>query len=568
MADETTDVDAGEMTLVAERVSAMAYASLITTVYTSSDLFFAAAPLQYQPYYFRVVRKCQQFYDGFVPGFHGTNNGIFSSRIAAALCSGLAQKVVGGNVGFRAAAGSNDYETVSWVSHRWAKKVHFSTFSRQAVEYANAFGTSMIKLNRDSMGNFFPQACRMDDFTYSEDGSGNVQDAKTLIVAFASTDKGDAGQPADGKTYFLVEHRFFVGGVSQAYWYSASGQRYAFPVDERVPMVCYEVCAVPVSYGYQQHILNSYTPASWESLPAEIKKSINERYGWIIVNKPMRLPFAAGCLGAWVMKCGGYDGTAPNMPFGKSLLRDIFTELAEYDIYETFKNVDVHNGKGVVFTPKSQDMSDLAPATAVDVAGRQITVPPVAATGPFQQRADSVQTLPGDPDTMKPFANQFDLRADQWVTLKNDCLRSMATKLHMSPKVISASLALVEGMGQKTATEIDSDDDSTIEWVTTQREIYSEPLNDMLECLLSSMGKVGNVEVKFGDVALKDKAKATETVVKQLQAHLISQADAIRELNPELDEEQIQAKIAACQAEKSADDMQKSAFPDVAGEFK
>src|SRR5574344_226547 len=108
MADETTDVDAGEMTLVAERVSAMAYASLITTVYTSSDLFFAAAPLQYQPYYCRVVRKCQQFYDGFVPGFHGTNNGIFSSRIAAALCSGLAQKVVGGSVGFRAAAGSND----------------------------------------------------------------------------------------------------------------------------------------------------------------------------------------------------------------------------------------------------------------------------------------------------------------------------------------------------------------------------------------------------------------------------------------------------------------------------
>ena len=90
----------------------------------------------------------------------------------------------------------------------------------------------------------------------------------------------------------------------------------------------------------------------------------------------------------------------------------------------------------------------------------------------------------------------------------------------------------------------------------------------MIECLLSSMGKVGNVEVRFGDVALKDKAKATDTIAKQLQAHLISQPDAIRELNPELDEEQVQAKIAACQSEKQQEMQSQSAFPDMAGEFK
>ena len=59
---------------------------------------------------------------------------------------------------------------------------------------------------------------------------------------------------------------------------------------------------------------------------------------------------------------------------------------------------------------------------------------------------------------------------------------------------------------------------------------------------------------------------------KKLPASPVSIAQRVyailRELNPELDEEQVQAKIAACQSEKQQEMQSQSAFPDMAGEFK
>lgn len=579
MADSET-VQSTNLDQAVMAVSEMASACLNSVVYTTSDLFFATAPVQYQPYYFEIVRKCQQFYDGFVPLLHGIGRGVFSTRIAAALCSGLSKKIVGGQIGFKPGAGQADFRCVSWVSHRWSPDVNFNVFARNAVEWALAMGTSLIKLNRDAFGHYYPQTVRMDDFTFATDAKGDLESCRSLVKGYSSTmrpepgDGKDGEKKAEGLTYFLTELRYFKSGVEEATWIDpTTGQRYVIPIDCREPMAVWEVVQCSVSSGTQHHILGNASPVPWEAIPEAVQKAINKDYGWIIVGKPQRLPFAHGCLGAWLMRNDGYDGTMPNMSVGKSLLRDIFTELAEYDIYESYKNIDVFNGQGMVFTPKAVDMSDLAPAIAINAAGEQVQVPvgslPTGAVpqagnlgGAFPVRPRNQQTLPGDEDKVKPFCNQFELRADEWQKLSDGCLRSMATKLHMSPKVISAALAL-GGLGQKTATEVDSDDDSTMDWIEEERENFSHPLNLMIECLLSVNGFVGNAEVKFGNVGLRSKKDQVDIVTKELEAHLISFDDAIRELNPELDEEQIQAKIAACKAEKDQEkaDQQMSAFP-------
>jgi len=568
MSETVTTYD--DLSQVAGSVSAMAAACVISTVYSTSDIFFATVPTQYQPFYFLVVRRCQQFYDGFVPELHGTTQWVFSTRLAAALCGGVANKIVGPKVGFRAGAGTSDYETVSWLSHQWAEQVDFSTFLRQATEYAAALSTSLMKINRDQNGVYYPQAVRMDDFTFTADARNELVEAKCLVKAYESTmpldEKKARGDGAQGDTYFLVERRFFQGAVGVFKWRDQKGREYRVPDDQRVPMCEYQVIKVPVAYGVAQHVLSTGRAAEvgWDELPEDVQKSINKEYGFARVGVPFRLPFATGCLGAWLLPFNGFDGSVPNFPVGKALTRDIFVELAEYDIYESFKNVDVHNGKGQVLTPKSQSMEDVLPAYAVNVAGVMEMRSSASQPGgsPFAPRASNIETLPGQsPDQMKPIVNQFSLRAQDWQTLQDGTLRSIASKIHMSPKVISQALAASQAGGQKTATEVDSDDDSTIDMITLHRGIIAKQVNKLIECVLSCTGHVGNAEVVFGNVGLRSKDKAIDYISKALQAHVITRADAIRELNPELDEEQLQKKIAECQAEEQSDRENETNFP-------
>jgi len=564
--------DSSQINQVAASLTAMAAACLISTVSTSSDAFFAMAPVQYQPFYRYVIRRCQQFFDGYVPELHGAYNWVFSTRLCSSICEGVANKIVGPKVGFRGGAGASDPATVSWISHQWAPKVKFSTFCRQAVDYAAGLSTSLIKLDRNDQGDYVPMAVRLDDFTFSVDARNELTETRCLIKAFASTMPSKKGG-SNGETYFLVEHRFFKGCESNIIFRPKNGKTYTIPKDERAPYAEYQVMKVSISYGAEQHILgmSDAEPIRWEDLHKDVQESINRNFGFARIGVPFRLPFANGCLGAWLMPFNGFDSSAPNMPFGKALFRDCFTELCEYDIYETFKNIDVHNGKGQVLTPKSQTMQDLIPTVLVDPAGNPMSYQQnfgkQAGGSPFDKSADRITMMPGDPEGMKPIINQFSLRSEDWQRLQDGNLRAIAMKVHMTPKTLSSSLAEAQGGAPKTATENESEDDATIDWISLQRGIMAEPINQMIECLLSVTGHTGNAEVVFGNIGLRSETKVLQDCSLSVQNHFMTRADAIRKLNPDLDEEQLTKKIAECEAEAKADAENAAVFPKLDGEF-
>ena len=554
-----TELTAGNLELVNQRVSAMAVACYLSVVYTSSDMFFALAPSAYQPYYLQVVRRCQQFYDGYVPGLHNNADGIVSSRLGSALCSSLARKIVGSAVGFKNGAGSNDFNAVSWLSHRWAKGNKFTIFCKRSTDYMLGFGTSLIKLNRTADGKYWPDCCRLDDFTFTETADGELKEVRSLIKAYQNVD----GLDKDPSSYFLVDHRFFKGQAGVSLWTDSEGKRFMFPKEDRIPYVEYEVVRVMNVGGTQSHQLGNASPVEWDNLPEAVKKAINRDYGAYKIGEPIPLPFSKGCLGAWLLKADGYDGSAPNMPFGKSILRDILIDLAQYDIIQSFASRDINNGQGQVLTPKALDMSDMAQQVVRKADGTETTM--TIANDPYSPRSANYQMPDGqDINSNKPIVNQFDLRADQWRALLDGKLRDIATKLNLSPKVLSASLAQ-DQPSQKTATEVDSDDDSTVDWVETMRGCVADQLNELIEELLSVNGINGNAEVKFGNVGLRSKAKALADIQVELQNHLITTEEAIRELHPEMDEDQIQLLIAKCNAEKQADKESQPLFPDLGG---
>lgn len=523
-----------EVMAAADSYAAVGNAVSLSKTYSSSDCFFSNAPLAYQPYYFHVMRKCQQFYDGYVPGIHDNSDGIYSTRMAASICGGLANKTVGAEIGFRCGSGEADRKALEYVGHRWSKKVHLQTFCRQAIEYAYALGNSLIKINVASNGDRWVSAVRGDQYVFAEGAMGELTDVKCLVNAYSDTD----GKKND--VYMLIEHRFLKNSPKKAKWRNSEGEEFEFEADSQIPYVSFEVVKADVAYGMKLDALYVAQPIkNFDDIPKSVVRAINKDYGSYKLNEPMPMPFPSGNIGAWNLKSNGYDGNVPNMPFGKSILKDIWVELAEYDIYTSFCDKDVNNGQGTVFTPKSMDITDLNPSIGVDQNGMELVSTPREA---YRKVVSNIQVLDGvDGEKSKPFVNQFSLRAQEWERLQDNCLRRMAAKLHMSPKVIASFLG--KEAVDKTATEIDSEDDTTVDWVRIQRSIFKPCFDELIETVLSSEGINGNVEMRFGSIGSKSRKIMLDEIAIMMEHNLISRTEAMRELFEDKDEIQLNELI-------------------------
>jgi len=154
--------------------------------------------------------------------------------------------------------------------------------------------------------------------------------------------------------------------------------------------------------------------------------------------------------------------------------------------------------------------------------------------------------VPGlDPQTQKPIITQFEMRVDEHEREDMKILKSIATIVGVSPRAIASFLIQ---NGEKTDDQIQSEDDTVTQWIKTHREDYIEGLNEIVECILNYEGKAENVEVRFASDGLLKGDKQLESVKTRLEMGVIDIEDAVRELNPDLDEEQLKKKIAKAQA--------------------
>lgn len=537
---------------VSDTQSAIANAIRTSKTYSQNDEFFACAPQVYQPYYFSIMRKNIQFYEGYVPGIHDNSDGVYSTHMASAICGGLANKTVGSDISFRMGSGEGNQADLNYISHIWSKRVNFQTFARQAIEYSYATGVSLIKLNIDDKGNQYPSSVRGDLFVFSEDARGEIRDLKCLVKCYSSTMQ-------EGKSFLLLEHRYFKNETSKTLWTNSEGESFVFEDVKSMPYVTYEIVRAQV--GTANKTNNSVWETSdrleWKQVPDDVKEVVNKDYGCYKINRENRLPYKPDCLGAWLLKSNGYDGTCPNMPFGKSILKDIWVELAEYDIYASFCDKDVNNGQGQVFTPKQYSIDNLG-AINNQLVNQYGQVMPTDIYEGAYRKVRNMQQIDGDPDKIKPFCNQFSLRANEWEKLQDNCLRRMAAKLHMSPKVIASFLG--KEAVEKTATEVVNDDDSTIEWVKIQRSIFKPKFDELIEAVLSKEGRMGNVIVRFGSIGSKPRKQKLEEIAIMLKYHLTTREEAMREIYEEMDENQLNDLINKSQAEA---DKEATYVPDI-----
>ena len=131
----------------------------------------------------------------------------------------------------------------------------------------------------------------------------------------------------------------------------------------------------------------------------------------------------------------------------------------------------------------------------------------------------------------------------------DDCLKRIAVKWGMSPKILSSFLA--QGQAQMTATQIDSEDDISIAFITQTRANFKGAINRLLETTLNVYGYTHDVDIQFASPSIVNKDRILDRVLKKLEAGLIDIEEAIREINPDEDEETIQAKVDAAKQQQA-----------------
>ena len=138
--------------------------------YSNSSVFYSLVNYSFLNYYQKVVRKSQEWLDGFDPAFHKASNGIFSSRIGAKITNGITKQLFGRGLVFVKGSGSTDNDTVDFISHKWQKKAKFSPFVKNIIGYTVSLGTSLGKINvkwKDGKQELWCQALREDYFYFS-----------------------------------------------------------------------------------------------------------------------------------------------------------------------------------------------------------------------------------------------------------------------------------------------------------------------------------------------------------------------------------------------------------------
>ena len=179
---------------------------------------------------------------------------------------------------------------------------------------------------------------------------------------------------------------------------------------------------------------------------------------------------------------------------------------------------------------------------------------------PLQGMPDRVETIKGvNPEDQKAIVEQFETRAAEWQLIKENCLKNIATKWGMSPKILNSFLAV--GQVQQTATQIDSEDDISIAFINLTRSYFIDALDKLLETTLNYYGKPADVHIEFSSPSLINKDRIIQRASNLRAEGIIDTEDYIRMVYPDYDEEEVQNQVKKAQEQEMKMMMQQMAAP-------
>jgi len=491
--------------------------------------FYAMANPVYYNYYYRFARRYGWWYDRYVPDFHNSEQGYFSTGIGHSIVDGIANQIVGKKLLLQNVGNQTD-KTVANASlkqaYAWAGNVSLTSKVRTATKFAGAFGTSLLKANA-SVSEIWLEALRFDDFFFETNFKGELESVTCLIKSYSDTrpqsvkfidNYGEDLQQCIQNKFYLVENRYFkqitelVNGKMKKH---------------KVPYVVYQV------HKYSGNITNAQSwdlslreTVSRESIPLKIRKAIGKDYGNVILGQEQRLPFVEH-LGCELIKYNDSDGSLSQQPFGESILANIISDLMEYDLAFSYSVRDMYQGKGIVFIAKELQTSLMGSQT-------------------FSGLEDSLITwLTNWNDGKLPIDKvQFDLRVAEWREKRNAIYENIATKLQISPSSLASFLSDNSG---RTAKEVTTESSSTDNYVEIQRGCIDAPINRLLKVIGLYYRWQDDVEIRFAKGGSQNIDTVIDREIKLVQAGLRHPHTALENIMIDADTWEIEEEWARIQ---------------------
>jgi hypothetical protein len=544
-----------------------------TYSYATNMLFCTAVGGYNLDYAYRYVKPSVQWLDGYVPALHWSGSGILSTRIASSLINGLTRTLVGEKLVYKIVGDNKDQnamESLRFIS-KWGEIMQIKKAVKNAIAYSLGIGTSLLKANKRDNGDIWWEAVRFDNCFYLANASNEVKDATFLLRSYTDT------RNKKGNTqYFLAEHRFYQCSKPEIQKNADGTYTTLHKKGERKAMVEYKVFRASLSLTNTMSDSNGRSSVKWSEIPQEVRKLIKEDYATYRIDEPMPLGFTNLGVEALLTDLGDISiPTGSN--FGRGLIVPAIDDFIIYEIAESYLLRDMHYGKGTVYIPQflsigsygsvplkteeEEGTSRIKPnddpsvikfdGANVQSKGKQDASMTPMFNDPLGGLSNKYEKVPGvNPDEQKIEVAQFNLRAAEWQVIQENALKRIAIKWGSTPKILASFLT--QQNAQMTATQIDSEDDIGVAWINQLRADFKPAINRLLETTMNYYGRPHNVDIDFASPSIINKDRILDRVIKKLENRLITMEEAIRELNPDLDEETLQAKIKSAKEEQLA----------------
>jgi hypothetical protein len=472
------------------------------------DTFYQLVPANFKFYYYNTIRRSLYWYQGYVPEIHNPSVGIMATGIGNTIVKEVTKLIIGGRVFFENKFKEKDYGNANKTLQGfniWSNEYKFQNTIKQLVEYLGAGGTTALVSYVNDIGDLYCIPYRIDQFFYDVDS----QNRPTYFFGFIGfyTAKIETGQGRQNKenNFYLGEERFYDENLKPY-------KRFTI-----------KRASSNVATG-QSFDISQAQNMSWEQLPKNIQKIIKRDFPDIRFGVDIPINFTND-LGVDLFRFTVVN-RVPEVKMGESVLLNVFKYLIDYEYAESALDTDMYIGRGKVLIPEQ-----------------------------MRNPSDSVyQTYYSGYDTLiftkmpmlnaqeqKPIAIQFELRADDWMKLRNNTAEKIASTIGVGGSDIFAYLRDATG-SSKTATQIADETRKTLSFVEEKRDIIINDLDPFFKRWKEFYNAPDYLKIKFSSQNLVNRLVTLDEIRVKKEIGL-STFDIFKEVYPDKDDDQIQEMV-------------------------
>lgn len=474
------------------------------------DQFYALVPDNLKYYYVNAVRRCIQWFEGYVPEVHKAGAGIFSTGIGTTIVREAVKLTLGGEVYFAnkygERKGTEQKNPALMEFNKWSDRIGFQNLIRKYVTYSAAGGVSVLLAYMDNNSDLNFRPLRLDQMFFKTDVSGRIIDITAYLACYSPKTPQGVGRKDLERDFYVVERRY----------YNEKGEpcmKYA--VHEQTGNV-----ATGQSFDF-----STTTERQWEQLPNGVKAYLKRDFPGIKFGIENRIYFADGDIAVYPLHWT-VENRIPELKMGESILLPVLGYMLEFEISESHFVTDMYISKGKVLVP-----APMMNPTDEKYQGYYSGFDNLVFT------KNPMQNL----DDQKPMAIQFEMRSDEHSRNRNNISEKIAATVGYSGSDLFSYLRDSVG-GSKTATQIAAEDKKTKATISEKRSLIKSAFEPIMKLWKSVYKQSDDITMRFSDEATANKMVNIDQM-RMLKEIGLSNYDLYKIEFPDYDDAQIEEMV-------------------------